>query len=275
MRFRSASFSTLLFAVLGSERAVHDPGLIQLRRPSRGAAVQGIAGAQCGDVIISPGVHAGQEAEGSGGSHMSLSPQARATATSSVSLRPPSSRQCWEQRKRLPQAESQDGGSGEVSFPEKKLRVWKIIQDVIQVLLQISEKKHTPLFLLPVLGFKGWVTLPAFVLATKESGKTSIRSSQPAFQTHVGYWHKGCFHCEVCKMALNMNNYKGYEKKPYCNACNLIHAKQVAEKLEASLDRKGDTLVFMEEKALGQHNSHDCSDLCDDYETYVITVGLM
>ncbi|KAG8515975.1 LIM zinc-binding domain-containing Nebulette, partial [Galemys pyrenaicus] len=31
------------------------------------------------------------------------------------------------------------------------------------------------------------------------------------------YWHKGCFHCEVCKMALNMNNYKGYEKKPYCN----------------------------------------------------------
>ncbi|XP_039187432.1 nebulette isoform X8 [Crotalus tigris] len=32
------------------------------------------------------------------------------------------------------------------------------------------------------------------------------------------YWHKGCFHCEVCKMALNMNNYKGYEKKPYCNA---------------------------------------------------------
>ncbi|XP_066580698.1 nebulette isoform X10 [Amia ocellicauda] len=32
------------------------------------------------------------------------------------------------------------------------------------------------------------------------------------------YWHKGCFHCEVCKMTLNMKNYKGYEKKPYCNA---------------------------------------------------------
>ncbi|XP_069067887.1 nebulette isoform X5 [Pleurodeles waltl] len=32
------------------------------------------------------------------------------------------------------------------------------------------------------------------------------------------YWHKGCFHCEVCKMTLNMNTYKGYEKKPYCNA---------------------------------------------------------
>ncbi|XP_018597259.1 nebulette isoform X1 [Scleropages formosus] len=32
------------------------------------------------------------------------------------------------------------------------------------------------------------------------------------------YWHKGCFHCEVCKMTLNMKNYKGYEKKPYCSA---------------------------------------------------------
>uniref|UniRef100_A0A8C5MS65 Nebulette n=1 Tax=Leptobrachium leishanense TaxID=445787 RepID=A0A8C5MS65_9ANUR len=32
------------------------------------------------------------------------------------------------------------------------------------------------------------------------------------------YWHKGCFHCETCKMTLNMNNYKGYDKKPYCNA---------------------------------------------------------
>nr|XP_046178126.1 nebulette isoform X2 [Oncorhynchus gorbuscha] len=32
------------------------------------------------------------------------------------------------------------------------------------------------------------------------------------------YWHKGCFHCEVCRMTLNMKNYKGYEKKPYCNS---------------------------------------------------------
>nr|XP_055037538.1 LIM zinc-binding domain-containing Nebulette-like [Misgurnus anguillicaudatus] len=31
-------------------------------------------------------------------------------------------------------------------------------------------------------------------------------------------WHKGCFHCEVCKMTLNMKNYKGYDKKPYCSA---------------------------------------------------------
>ncbi|KAM4624613.1 LIM and SH3 domain protein 1-like [Polymixia lowei] len=31
------------------------------------------------------------------------------------------------------------------------------------------------------------------------------------------YWHKGCFSCEVCKMALSMNNYKGFDKKPYCS----------------------------------------------------------
>ncbi|KAI5097222.1 LIM and SH3 domain protein 1, partial [Silurus meridionalis] len=32
------------------------------------------------------------------------------------------------------------------------------------------------------------------------------------------FWHKGCFSCEVCKMTLNMKNYKGFDKKPYCNA---------------------------------------------------------
>uniref|UniRef100_UPI0037E7D381 LIM and SH3 domain protein 1 isoform X1 n=1 Tax=Semicossyphus pulcher TaxID=241346 RepID=UPI0037E7D381 len=32
------------------------------------------------------------------------------------------------------------------------------------------------------------------------------------------YWHKGCFSCEVCKMTLSMKNYKGFEKRPYCNA---------------------------------------------------------
>uniref|UniRef100_A0A3Q0RNN9 LIM and SH3 domain protein 1 n=1 Tax=Amphilophus citrinellus TaxID=61819 RepID=A0A3Q0RNN9_AMPCI len=35
------------------------------------------------------------------------------------------------------------------------------------------------------------------------------------------YWHKGCFSCEVCKMTLNMKNYKGFEKRPYCNARSL------------------------------------------------------
>ncbi|CAN9505440.1 unnamed protein product [Ophioblennius macclurei] len=31
-------------------------------------------------------------------------------------------------------------------------------------------------------------------------------------------WHKGCFSCETCKMTLNMKNYKGFNKLPYCNA---------------------------------------------------------
>ncbi|CAJ0578565.1 unnamed protein product, partial [Mesorhabditis spiculigera] len=29
-------------------------------------------------------------------------------------------------------------------------------------------------------------------------------------------WHKTCFKCTVCGMALNMKNYKGYNKMPYC-----------------------------------------------------------
>lgn len=31
-------------------------------------------------------------------------------------------------------------------------------------------------------------------------------------------WHKACFKCEVCGMTLNMKNYKGYDKMPYCSA---------------------------------------------------------
>ncbi|XP_076008379.1 LIM zinc-binding domain-containing Nebulette-like isoform X1 [Genypterus blacodes] len=31
------------------------------------------------------------------------------------------------------------------------------------------------------------------------------------------YWHKGCFSCEICKMALSMTNYRGFDKKPYCS----------------------------------------------------------
>lgn len=29
-------------------------------------------------------------------------------------------------------------------------------------------------------------------------------------------WHKGCFRCTACGMALSMKNYKGYNKMPYC-----------------------------------------------------------
>ncbi|XP_055219658.1 sentrin-specific protease 8 isoform X1 [Gorilla gorilla gorilla] len=39
---------------------------------------------------------------------------------------------------------------------------------------------------------------------------------------------------------------------------NSVHAKQVAEKLEAFLGRKGDKLAFVEEKAPAQQNSYDC-----------------
>ncbi|XP_055957420.1 LIM and SH3 domain protein F42H10.3 isoform X12 [Patella vulgata] len=30
-------------------------------------------------------------------------------------------------------------------------------------------------------------------------------------------WHKLCFKCDTCGTTLNMKNYKGYNKRPYCN----------------------------------------------------------
>lgn len=33
-----------------------------------------------------------------------------------------------------------------------------------------------------------------------------------------------CFKCTVCNMILNMKNYKGFNKMPYCNACVVVHA---------------------------------------------------
>ncbi|CAN9508738.1 unnamed protein product [Ophioblennius macclurei] len=47
------------------------------------------------------------------------------------------------------------------------------------------------------------------------------RCNKPVYPTEKincldKYWHKGCFSCEVCKMALSMSNYKGFDKKPYC-----------------------------------------------------------
>ncbi|XP_037934438.1 LIM and SH3 domain protein Lasp-like [Teleopsis dalmanni] len=31
-------------------------------------------------------------------------------------------------------------------------------------------------------------------------------------------WHKTCFKCTECGMALNMKTYKGFNKLPYCEA---------------------------------------------------------
>ncbi|KAM6184780.1 nebulin-related-anchoring protein [Rhynchocyon petersi] len=33
-------------------------------------------------------------------------------------------------------------------------------------------------------------------------------------------WHKACFHCEVCKMMLSVNNFVSHQKRPYCHAHN-------------------------------------------------------
>lgn len=44
------------------------------------------------------------------------------------------------------------------------------------------------------------------------------------------YWHKGCFSCEVCKMALSMTTYKGFEKKPYCSMWVFTHGSSAGLK---------------------------------------------
>ncbi|XP_054975530.1 nebulin-related-anchoring protein isoform X2 [Sorex araneus] len=33
-------------------------------------------------------------------------------------------------------------------------------------------------------------------------------------------WHKACFHCEICKMMLSVNNFVSHQKRPYCHAHN-------------------------------------------------------
>jgi hypothetical protein len=47
-------------------------------------------------------------------------------------------------------------------------------------------------------------------------------------------WHKGCFKCQECGMALSMKNYKGFNKLPYCNAhCPQARATAVADTPES------------------------------------------
>ncbi|XGW17932.1 hypothetical protein V3C99_002494 [Haemonchus contortus] len=50
--------------------------------------------------------------------------------------------------------------------------------------------------------------------AREECGKTVYPIEELKCLDKV--WHKGCFKCTVCGMTLNMKNYKGYDKMPYC-----------------------------------------------------------
>lgn len=50
--------------------------------------------------------------------------------------------------------------------------------------------------------------------ARPECGKTVYAIEELKCLDKV--WHKQCFKCTVCGMTLNMKNYKGYDKMPYC-----------------------------------------------------------
>ncbi|CAI5445389.1 unnamed protein product [Caenorhabditis angaria] len=50
--------------------------------------------------------------------------------------------------------------------------------------------------------------------AREECGKTVYPIEELKCLDKV--WHKQCFKCTVCGMTLSMKNYKGYDKRPYC-----------------------------------------------------------
>lgn len=52
--------------------------------------------------------------------------------------------------------------------------------------------------------------------AREECGKTVYPMEELKCLEQV--WHKQCFKCTTCGMTLSMKSYKGYEKKPYCEA---------------------------------------------------------
>lgn len=56
-----------------------------------------------------------------------------------------------------------------------------------------------------------WFILGVFVLTL------CAPSGQP-FSLSQQLWHKACFSCDVCGLKLTMNTYKGFDKRPYCNA---------------------------------------------------------
>ena len=59
-------------------------------------------------------------------------------------------------------------------------------------------------------------------------------------------------------LLVYLQNKNGFFHYDSYGSSNSFHAKQVAEKLEAFLGRKGNKLAFVEEKAPAQQNSYDC-----------------
>ncbi|XP_050297060.1 LIM and SH3 domain protein Lasp [Anthonomus grandis grandis] len=82
-------------------------------------------------------------------------------------------------------------------------------------------------------------------------------------------WHRLCFKCKDCGMALNMRNYKGFNKEPYCDAhvpkakattmAETPELKRIAEntKIQSNVKYHADF-----EKAKGK-----CTQVADDPET--------
>ncbi|XP_042553390.1 sentrin-specific protease 8 [Dipodomys spectabilis] len=65
----------------------------------------------------------------------------------------------------------------------------------------------------------------------------------------------GGTHWSLLVYLQDQNSFCHYDSHSRSNS---VHAKQVAEKLEAFLGRKGNRPIFVEEKTAAQQNSYDC-----------------
>ncbi|EYC41564.1 hypothetical protein Y032_0564g3536 [Ancylostoma ceylanicum] len=83
-------------------------------------------------------------------------------------------------------------------------------------MLDISYSISVLVFSIPTYRMEGDQdkNMSARKCAREECGKTVYPLEELKCLDKV--WHKQCFKCTVCGMTLNMKNYKGYDKMPYC-----------------------------------------------------------
>lgn len=82
-------------------------------------------------------------------------------------------------------------------------------------------------------------------------------------------WHKGCFKCWHCGMQLNLKNYRGFNKLPYCNAHSpQIKATSVAETPEQrrlkDISKLNSQVLYQKEY---RENMGNVISVADDPET--------
>lgn len=107
--------------------------------------------------------------------------------------------------------------------------------------------------------------------AREECGKTVYPIEELKCLDKV--WHKQCFKCTVCGMTLSMKTYKGYEKKPYCQA---HYPKTVPSAVIDTPDMQRVKLNTAMQSQVKYHENYEKMkgtkiDVADDMETKRLT----